>query len=98
MLDTCPTCLALLKPGHKECPVCGTAIPASTPNAPAPHPSPRPTTPTQPPTQPPTRPAETLPDDMLATAPLAETWAWARAHWSLAAVPRRRQAVAGGFS
>jgi len=38
------------------------------------------------------------PPDMLATAPLAETWAWARAHWSLAAVPRRRQAVADGFS
>jgi glutamyl-Q tRNA(Asp) synthetase len=37
------------------------------------------------------------PPDMLATAPLAETWAWARAHWSLAAVPRRHQAVAEGF-
>ena len=37
------------------------------------------------------------PPDMPAAAPLAETWAWARAHWSLAAVPRRRQAVADGF-
>ena len=37
------------------------------------------------------------PPDMLTAAPLVETWAWARAHWSLAAVPRRRQAVADGF-
>jgi glutamyl-Q tRNA(Asp) synthetase len=37
------------------------------------------------------------PPDMPAAAPLAETWAWAQAHWSLAAVPSRRQAVADGF-
>ena len=37
------------------------------------------------------------PPDLPATAPLTETWAWARAHWSLAAVPHRRQAVADGF-
>ena len=38
------------------------------------------------------------PPDALAGAPLAELWQWAQAHWSIAAVPRRRQAVASGFS
>ena len=37
------------------------------------------------------------PPDALAGAPLAELWQWAQAHWSIAAVPRRRQAVASGF-
>jgi glutamyl-Q tRNA(Asp) synthetase len=37
------------------------------------------------------------PPDALAGAALAELWDWARAHWSLAAVPRRRQAAASGF-
>lgn len=37
------------------------------------------------------------PPDMLATTTLAEVWAWARAHWSLATVPHRRQVVADGF-
>ena len=37
------------------------------------------------------------PPEALAGAPLAELWRWARAHWSIAAVPRRRQAVADGF-
>jgi glutamyl-Q tRNA(Asp) synthetase len=37
------------------------------------------------------------PPDMLATTALAEVWAWARAHWSLATVPHRRQVVADGF-
>lgn len=37
------------------------------------------------------------PPDALAGAPLAEIWQWARAHWSIAAVPRRRQAEAPGF-
>lgn len=33
----------------------------------------------------------------LARAPLAEIWQWARANWSISAVPRRREAVAAGF-
>ena len=33
----------------------------------------------------------------LARAPLAELWQWAFSNWSIAAVPRRRQAVADGF-
>jgi len=37
------------------------------------------------------------PPAALAAAPLAEIWQWARAHWSIAAVPRRRQAEAPGF-
>ncbi len=37
------------------------------------------------------------PPDALAGAALAELWQWAQAHWSLSAVPRRRQAVAGSF-
>jgi glutamyl-Q tRNA(Asp) synthetase len=37
------------------------------------------------------------PPDTLTGAPLAELWQWAQAHWSIAAVPRHRQAVADGF-
>lgn len=37
------------------------------------------------------------PPEALTGAPLAELWQWARAHWSIAAVPRHRQAVADGF-
>ncbi|MHB1373543.1 MAG: tRNA glutamyl-Q(34) synthetase GluQRS [Thauera sp.] len=37
------------------------------------------------------------PPDTLTGARLAEIWQWARAHWSIAAVPRRRQAEAPGF-
>lgn len=37
------------------------------------------------------------PPAALAAAPLPEIWQWARAHWSIAAVPRRRQAEAPGF-
>lgn len=37
------------------------------------------------------------PPGALAGATLAELWDWARAHWSIAAVPRRRQAAASGF-
>ncbi|WP_435751318.1 tRNA glutamyl-Q(34) synthetase GluQRS [Thauera sp. AutoDN2] len=38
------------------------------------------------------------PPSTLARAPLAEIWQWACANWSITAVPRRRQAVAAGFS
>ncbi len=34
------------------------------------------------------------PPRALATATLPEVWAWARAHWALARVPRQRQAIA----
>lgn len=37
------------------------------------------------------------PPDTLAGAPLAELWQWAQAHWSIAAVPQHRHAVADGF-
>jgi glutamyl-Q tRNA(Asp) synthetase len=37
------------------------------------------------------------PPDMLARATLAELWQWACAHWTIAAVPQRRQAIATGF-
>ena len=37
------------------------------------------------------------PPDAPAGAALAELWQWAQAHWSIAAVPRRRQAVADSF-
>ena len=33
----------------------------------------------------------------VARAPLAELWQWAFSNWSIAAVPRRRQAVADGM-
>ena len=36
--------------------------------------------------------------DALAGAALAELWQWAQAHWSIATVPRCRQAVASDFS
>jgi len=36
------------------------------------------------------------PPGTLAGAPLAELWRWAQAHWSIAAVPHCRQAVADG--
>ena len=38
------------------------------------------------------------PPDALAGAALAELWQWAQAHWSIATVPRRRQAAASDFS
>ena len=38
------------------------------------------------------------PPDALAGAALAELWQWAQAHWSIATVPRCRQAVASDFS
>lgn len=37
------------------------------------------------------------PPSALARATLAEIWQWALAHWSIATVPRRRQAIAAGF-
>ncbi len=38
------------------------------------------------------------PPTALALAPVAEVWRWAHAHWRLAAVPHRRQAVADELS
>lgn len=37
------------------------------------------------------------PPAALAGAPLVDIWQWARAHWSIAAAPRRRQAEAPGL-